>query len=315
MSCAQLGYDGSTGRINADDADFVDQLHAQGITVALTEGTFVQWQSQFDIGAVIVKGGPAANVYTYAAGQRADAGLASPVNASGGSAELSNLTFCFDESPGDPEGPGDPEAPETEADDPLPPGPGDAVRRPIAQPVAAAPRNPGVPAPVPAAAPVTTAAPDVPALEPSALRATIRGTTRVRRGGFVVYRITVKNISEQRAYGVRFRNTPPATMRWAAVPAGATFISRTRSTRGTTKATSGRRARATMRTKAAAWSVRSLAPGASITRTVRMKMSNRARGRSCTVLIATADNARTVRPRACTRVLSASRRASVAVTG
>ena len=154
-----------------------------------------------------------------------------------------------------------------------------------------------------------------PQVAPAALRASIRGTKRVRRGGFVVYRITVKNVSNEVAHGVRFRNTPPATMRWGSVPAGATFIARTQATRATSKASTKRSARAPKRTKAAAWSVRSLAPGASITRTVRMKMTNTARGRSCTVLVASAGNARTSRSRACTRVMAGARRASAPVTG
>ena len=54
---------------------------------------------------------------------------------------------------------------------------------------------------------------------------------------------------------------------------------------------------------------------AHITRTVRMKMTNTARGRNCTVLVASAGNARTSRSRACTRVMAGARRASAPVTG
>lgn len=49
----------------------------------------------YKVGAVIVKGSNAANVYYYPNGTMKDSGLASPVNASGNPAGLSNLTFCF----------------------------------------------------------------------------------------------------------------------------------------------------------------------------------------------------------------------------
>jgi uncharacterized repeat protein (TIGR01451 family) len=75
-----------------------------GITVTVTGGIYVAWTSSFKIGAVIVKGGNAANVYEYAApGANEDSGLASPPNASDGPAGLSNLTFCYNEQDEDPE--------------------------------------------------------------------------------------------------------------------------------------------------------------------------------------------------------------------
>jgi hypothetical protein len=70
------------------------------------EGAFVSFSSDggnciqigdkyYKVGAVIVKGSNAANVYFYPDGTLSDSGLASPINASGGPAGLSNLTFCF----------------------------------------------------------------------------------------------------------------------------------------------------------------------------------------------------------------------------
>lgn len=47
------------------------------------------------VGAVIVKGGPAANVYFYEEGTLEDNNLTAPVNASGKPAGISNVTFCF----------------------------------------------------------------------------------------------------------------------------------------------------------------------------------------------------------------------------
>jgi hypothetical protein len=65
-----------------------------------TDGTYVSWGPFNHAGlAAIVKGGSDANVYVYddALGTFyiEDSGLASPPNASGGPAGLSNLTFCW----------------------------------------------------------------------------------------------------------------------------------------------------------------------------------------------------------------------------
>jgi len=49
----------------------------------------------YRVAAVIVKGSDASNVYTYADGATHDINLTPPDNASLGSANLSNLTFCF----------------------------------------------------------------------------------------------------------------------------------------------------------------------------------------------------------------------------
>lgn len=49
----------------------------------------------YQVGAVIVKGGPAANVYFYENGTLGDTNLNAPVNASGKPAGISNVTFCF----------------------------------------------------------------------------------------------------------------------------------------------------------------------------------------------------------------------------
>jgi len=49
----------------------------------------------YKVGAVIVKGSDASNIYTYPDGASHDIGLTPPENASGSPAGLSNLTFCF----------------------------------------------------------------------------------------------------------------------------------------------------------------------------------------------------------------------------
>ena len=72
--------------------------------VSVTNGKFVSFRMDdcamidgkyYRVGAVIVKGSSDANVYYYPDGTLFDSGLASPVNASGAPAGLSNLTFCF----------------------------------------------------------------------------------------------------------------------------------------------------------------------------------------------------------------------------
>jgi hypothetical protein len=75
-----------------------------GLDVTVTGGKYVSFEMDgciqfgdkfYKVGAVIVKGSNAANVYYYPEGTMGDSGLASPVNASGNPAGLSNLTFCF----------------------------------------------------------------------------------------------------------------------------------------------------------------------------------------------------------------------------
>ncbi|WP_198805460.1 hypothetical protein [Leptolyngbya sp. BL0902] len=93
VTCEQLGYEFSSARANYNDG--FDASFPSGIEVTVTEGKFVAFSSTFGIGAVIVKGGNAANVYEYTPQTRGDSGLASPINASGKPAGLSNLTFCW----------------------------------------------------------------------------------------------------------------------------------------------------------------------------------------------------------------------------
>jgi hypothetical protein len=91
------GYAYSTGK---QDYPFNSSSFGNGVSVT-TDGTFVSWSITPPTGycvsnvAVIVKGGPNANVYYYNNGESSDSGLASPVNASGNPAGLSNLTICY----------------------------------------------------------------------------------------------------------------------------------------------------------------------------------------------------------------------------
>jgi hypothetical protein len=91
------GYAYSTGK---QDYPFSNSSFGNGVQVT-TDGTYVSWSITPPAGycvssvAVIVKGGPNANVYYYNDGQSSDSGLASPLNASGNPAGLSNLTICY----------------------------------------------------------------------------------------------------------------------------------------------------------------------------------------------------------------------------
>jgi microcompartment protein CcmK/EutM len=102
VECTEAGvYALSSGRVNYEGGSFEGAFPA-GFEVTVTDGKYVSWSytapdndSCLGSMAVIVKGSAAANVYYYEGGVTSDSGLASPVNSSGGSAGLSNLTFCF----------------------------------------------------------------------------------------------------------------------------------------------------------------------------------------------------------------------------
>jgi hypothetical protein len=98
LTCAEVGdFEFSSDRVNYTDGLF-DAAFPNGITVS-TDGTYVSWTSTFGIGAVIVKGGNAANVFYYDPQATFGSGLASPVNSSGKPAGLSNITFCWNPEP------------------------------------------------------------------------------------------------------------------------------------------------------------------------------------------------------------------------
>lgn len=107
-------FEYTTGR---QDYPFSDASFDENIIVE-TDGTTVSWTIIPPDGycvaevAVIVKGGPAANVYFYV-GVDSGSGLTSPINSSGNPAGLSNLTICYNLVPCTP--PDDPECEEETA--------------------------------------------------------------------------------------------------------------------------------------------------------------------------------------------------------
>lgn len=60
------------------------------------DGQVFSWDSNIGVDAVIVKGGPNANVYFYDPEDTSDSGLHAPANPSGGWAGLSHISFCYD---------------------------------------------------------------------------------------------------------------------------------------------------------------------------------------------------------------------------
>lgn len=140
---------------------------------------------------------------------------------------------------------------------------------------------------------VTAAGTPVVGLRPASagLEVSKTGTARVVAGGNVVYRITVTNTGGADATGVVLNETPPGTLVWRAVPAGATRSGRNVS-----------------------WNIGTLTAGQSVTKTVSFKMRRTATGRSCNVASATSTNAGSARDRACTTV-SVARRPATPVTG
>jgi len=102
--CSQVPSDvtlSSSDRLDWQGGSLVGTI-PDGLQVSIIDDRSVTWSSAFPITAVIVKGGPAANVYLSASPLLADSGLVSPVGPSGQPADISNVTFCWDPDPTDP---------------------------------------------------------------------------------------------------------------------------------------------------------------------------------------------------------------------
>jgi hypothetical protein len=79
------------------DGTFSDGTLTVVIDVRDTAGGQVfDWTSNIGVDAVIAKGGPNSNVYTYSPESIGDTGLHAPANASGKFAGLSHISFCYD---------------------------------------------------------------------------------------------------------------------------------------------------------------------------------------------------------------------------
>jgi hypothetical protein len=70
------------------------------LQLILTSSSTFDWSSTFGIDAVIVKGGPSANVYTYNPESTGDTNLVTPTNPKNEKPYgLSHISFCFDVDP------------------------------------------------------------------------------------------------------------------------------------------------------------------------------------------------------------------------
>jgi hypothetical protein len=83
-----------------DDDDDIECKFEEGfnntITISNNDGQFFDWASSpFALGAVVVKGGNAANVFVYKPAAFGDTGLYSPINPSGDPADVSHASFCW----------------------------------------------------------------------------------------------------------------------------------------------------------------------------------------------------------------------------
>ncbi len=104
VTCEQMGFQndsspGQTGGMNWGDPNFFSHFSNLGITVDVTDGTYVGWQSStWPIDAVVLHGGSVgSNVYLYNSSFGPDTGLAPPLNSNSQPAGLSNLRFCWND--------------------------------------------------------------------------------------------------------------------------------------------------------------------------------------------------------------------------
>jgi hypothetical protein len=94
LSTGKFNYIKETDEWEDDDEVIFENFPYEGITVEYDPETktlsFTANVPGYCVGAVIVKGGPSANIYLYPEGTSSDSGLGAPDNA-----DLSNLTFCL----------------------------------------------------------------------------------------------------------------------------------------------------------------------------------------------------------------------------
>jgi hypothetical protein len=106
-TCASLGL--GTAFVKDEDAkNGTFALGADGsVTVSNADGNTFDWSATIGIDAVIVKGGPNANVYVYDPESMGGSGLHAPVNPANGTFYgLSHIDFCYDVEPCTPGTPG-----------------------------------------------------------------------------------------------------------------------------------------------------------------------------------------------------------------
>lgn len=98
--CTQAGvnFDGAYKVDSPTSGTSTYTVDAYGNTITVTlssDGKYVGWSSTLAMTAVIVKGGPGANVYRYDPPATSDTGLHAPPNQGGNIPNVSYVTFCF----------------------------------------------------------------------------------------------------------------------------------------------------------------------------------------------------------------------------
>ena len=142
---AKLDFDPAAGDYTRGDLEITIDKSAAGL----------EWTTDGDVAAVIMKGGPNAHVYAYPGTEDThDSALRPPANPnSGADYGISHVTFCLGEgtpdvTPTDPEKPADPEVPVTPETPVVPETPAPAVVEAAAVEAAAVEPAPEAPAQV-----------------------------------------------------------------------------------------------------------------------------------------------------------------------
>jgi hypothetical protein len=101
FECSQINSGGNFAyKIDGWGSSGMDGSYAGGIiTISSSDGKTFDWESEEPVLAVIVKGGPGANVYFYEGGATSDTGLVAPLNtntpAEDDTFDISHVTFCI----------------------------------------------------------------------------------------------------------------------------------------------------------------------------------------------------------------------------
>jgi hypothetical protein len=102
-SCGELGdYDHEFKIEPVAGGDYSDPDSDFEVTITLhdtADGQTFDFAANLGVDAVFAKGGDQGNLYVYDPAEDADVGLHAPDNASGDYANLSHISFCFNEPP------------------------------------------------------------------------------------------------------------------------------------------------------------------------------------------------------------------------
>jgi hypothetical protein len=96
-TCESLGLSSFSYKIDPPLSGNYSLDGLNNVTVTITDGIYVDWSGALSIDAVIVKGGPNANVYSFSPESFGATGLSAPINPNTDRPYgLSHVDFCFD---------------------------------------------------------------------------------------------------------------------------------------------------------------------------------------------------------------------------